>query len=194
VSGTVVLFGGSRSLAASWSPSVAAAVGAAVAAGWRVAVGCSAGADAAVLSACPVSALAGVFAAFGPGGSGAASCSSVAGVLAAATAGAPVAWWAGGGPAVPLRARLSRRSLAALRICSAAVFFQPGAGSLAVAGAAVAAGVPVWAVGLAGSAAPGAPRGCAGAWRGASLPWPVSCCLRWAVWAWSPSVAQPALF
>lgn len=61
-----------------------------------------------------------VFASFGPGGAGACGSSAVAAVSALAAAGVPVAWWAGGGPSVPLRARLPGRSLALARALAAA--------------------------------------------------------------------------
>ena len=176
-----VLLGGSRSLPASAAPWVSRVVSAVVGAGLGVSVGCAVGADQLVLSACPPSSLR-VFAAFGPGGQGAWRCSAVSAVVAAAASGVPVAWWAGGGASVPLVGRLFCRSVAALAGCIAAVFFAPGPGSLAVAGAAVAASVPVFAV---CRLAPPCPRGCVGAWVSGSF-------LGLACWFWSP--AQQRLF
>lgn len=150
--GSFVLFGGSRSLGAAWSGLVSACVSAALVRCVGVSVGCAAGADAVALS----SALGAP--SFSPGlvrlaavgassGAGFWSGSAPFGLLArAAAAGVPVAWSAGGGSSVPFRARLLRRSLAALSGCAGAVFFlaSPGSsGSLRVAGAAAASGVPV---------------------------------------------------
>lgn len=80
-----------------------------------LAVGCAVGGDAGFLcgwgSVRGVSG-ASVFAAFGPGGVGACSLSAVRVVSRFAAAGGSVSWWAGGGPSVPLRARLACRSSA----------------------------------------------------------------------------------
>ena len=119
---SVVAFGGSRGLPASGEPLVRRVVGAVLGAGRSVAVGCAAGADAAVvrsvLSAGAASRLS-VFSAFGRGGRGAFGWSAVGVVRAAAVAGARVLWWAGGGPSVGLVARLLARSAACVR-CAAA--------------------------------------------------------------------------
>ena len=121
-----------------------------VSSGFVLHVGCASGVDAAAL--CGVLALGNcsslfsqmrVFAAFGPSGKGSWRSSAVPAVLAAQRAGFPVTFWAGGSARVPLIARLMSRSLAALKGCSAAVFFGPGPGSLKVARAALRAGVPV---------------------------------------------------
>ena len=131
---------GSRSLpAASASPLVARVVGPVLASGRGVAAGCSLGADALVVSS--VLAVPGaaprlsVFCAFGPvsppwpaprvSAPGASRSSSVSGVAEALAAGAPVRWWSGGGPAVPLVARLASRSAALDCAVSAS---GPGAG------------------------------------------------------------------
>ena len=184
---SAIHLGGSRSLA---SPAlVAPVVRAILASGQQIHVGCARGADQAVIqSALSVpqghSSLF-VFAAFGPGGAGAWSGSAVCSVFMAACAGASVRWLAGGSLAVPLVARLMRRSRAALHGCSASVFFlaSPGSpGSLAVAGHAVAAGQPVFAF---CPFIPSAPRGCAGRWVAASF-------LGFPCWCWSP--AQQSMF
>ena len=184
-------FGGSRSLPAPFAPLVARLVSA-----WldadpaaRVSVGCAVGADSFVVQACPPSRLS-IFAFFGSDGSGAWSGSAVRSVLSAAAHGADVSWFAGGSPAVPFRARLMRRSLAALAEASCAVFFlaSPSSpGSLAVAAAAARAGQPVFVFccGFAGSPAPLA--GLDGAWSPSSF-----CgfpCL-----AWQPAAEQLNLF
>lgn len=136
-------FCGSRALPASGSVSalVAGVVGSVLGGpgGRSVAVGCSLGGDALVVS----SALAAggssrlfVFAAFGPvsppwpaarvsAPGASSSVSSVSGVAAALVAGASVSWWAGGGPAVPLAGRLAGRSAA---LVSAIASSGPGAG------------------------------------------------------------------
>jgi hypothetical protein len=107
-------------------------------------VGCSAGADhAVVLALGGGSCQAQVFAAFAASGAGAWSGSAVVAVQRFARLGGSVSWLAGGALSVPLAGRLISRSLAALAGCSAAVFFQPGPGSLAVARAALRAGLPV---------------------------------------------------
>ena len=111
-------FCGSRSLPASAQPLVSSVVQS-VLSGSRasLAVGCSVGADAFVLSSVPHTALPqlSVFAAFGFGGSGSCRLSAVQAVLAAARGGASVRWWAGGLPSVALRQRLALRSVALVR-------------------------------------------------------------------------------
>jgi hypothetical protein len=185
-----VYFGGSRSLVSS-TPLFSLVVGV-LAAGGSVSVGCAAGADALVVSAALRVGCAprlSVFAVGSSSGAGFWSGSApLASLLAAAAAGARVVWSAGGPASVPFRARLFRRSLAGLAGCSFAVFFSPGAGSLAVAAAAVARGLPVWAV---CPAVPAAPAGCCGSWVACS-------CLAGFVlpcWAWVPApvvVAAPS--
>ena len=194
-----VYFGGSRSLVPP-SPLVGQVVGAVLASGAPVHVGCSAGADALVVE-CVLSWSAQqqgsrialspvrsssfqqmrVFSAFAPSGAGACSVSNVQGVCQFAQAGGSVSWLAGGSLAVPMAARLIRRSLAALAGCSAAVFFAPSSGSLAVASHAVKSGIPVFAFGPMPAAIPGA----AGCWVSSSF-FGFSC------WQWS--AAQMSLF
>lgn len=180
-----VLFGGSRSLPPSALPLVRAVVGAWLASGGLVSVGCAVGADLLVLSSVPagLASRLRVFASFSACGAGAWRGSAVAPVLACARAGVSVSFLAGGSLAVPLIARLMGRSVAALAGCSAAVFFSPGPGSLKVAGVAVARGLPVFAF---GACPAGRPRGAAGQWVAAS--WCGLSC-----WAWSPAAVQPGL-
>jgi hypothetical protein len=161
----LVGFCGSRSLGSSFAALVSSVVSSVLAAGRSVAVGCAAGADAAVLSAAlplvsspsPSGPALRVFAAFGPGGlANAGSASAVALVSrAAAAAGSPghgvaspvsVSWWAGGGPGVPLRGRLLSRSLA---LVSAVAGSGPGAGLVVFAGSPVLGGSGSWAAALA---------------------------------------------
>jgi len=111
-------FCGSRSLPASAQPLVSSVVSAVLSgSSARLAVGCSVGADSLVLSSVPFPSFprVSVFSAFGSGGRGACSLSAVSSVLAAARAGASVAWWAGGRLSVPLRLRLAGRSVALVR-------------------------------------------------------------------------------
>jgi len=159
-------------------------VAALVASGQVVHVGCSTGADALVVLSFRPSWFPHLraFCAFAPSGAGACSVSAVQVVQSFAWAGGQVSWLAGGPVSLPLRARLIRRSAAALAGCSAAVFFQPGAGSLAVASIAVKAGQPVFAF---CAVPPAAVPGQAGAWV-PSLFMGFSC------WAWQS--AQASMF
>lgn len=110
----MVGFAGSRSLPSSAGGLVSSVVGAVVASGSPVAVGCCAGADALVLrSALAVGASVSLFAVGGPSGSGFWS-GSCAGLLSLASRCASVSWFAGGPLSVPLRARLALRSSALL--------------------------------------------------------------------------------
>jgi len=178
----VILVGGSRFLPP--SSVLRSVLGAALAAGCTVRVGCATGADEQalrfVLAAQP--ARLAIFAAFGPSGAGAWRCSAVSAVLAAAAAGVPVSWWAGSGASFPLRARLALRSRAALAGADLALFFNPGPGSLAVAAHAVSAGIPAFAFGPRPAALPGA-----GSWQPARL-WGFPC------WRWLPAQVQQSLF
>ena len=107
-------------------------------------VGCATGADqAAILAFGGGSVQCRVFAAFAQSGAGSFPGSAVATVQNFHEFGEPVHWLAGGGLSVPLVARLMSSSIAALRGCSAAVFFSPGIGSLKVARAALRQGIPV---------------------------------------------------
>lgn len=85
-----------------------------------VASGCAVGADSAALSgAVAAGGLPVVFAVGSFAGVGFPAPGVPAAVAAAAAAGAPVRWLAGGGLGVPLAARLARRSLALVRWLSA---------------------------------------------------------------------------
>ena len=122
-------------------------------------VGCASGADQAVVLARPAGLR--VWAAFAASGAGSWRSSAVAAVQAAAGAGVPVSWLAGGALALPLVARLARRSRAALAGCGLAVFFAPGPGSLSVARAALAQGIPVRLWLAPGQLPPSLPGACA---------------------------------
>jgi len=144
-SSSAVLVGGSRALQHT-SPAWVACrqfVRALLVSGGSIHVGCATGADQSVFSSLSGSARVSVFAAFAPSGAGSFSGSAASAVRAFAAAGGSVSWLAGGSLAVPLVARLMARSIAALRGCSAAVFFSPGVGSLKVARAALRSGIPV---------------------------------------------------
>jgi hypothetical protein len=180
-------FGGSRSLSS--SPIVGQVVRSVMAAGQGVHVGCAVGADQQViqsaLSVAPASLS--VFAAFAASGAGAWAGSAVPAVRGALSAGASVSFLAGGGLQVPLVGRLMCRSKAALRGCSASVFFlaSPSSrGSLAVAGCAVKAGQAVFAF---CASNPCSPRGCSGWWVPGQF-FGFSC------WSWVPSAVQQSLF
>lgn len=194
-----VYFGGSRNLQS--SPILGQVVASVLASGSLVHVGCSAGADSLVIS-CVLSwrsvkqghvialhtvrsssfSQVRVFSAFSASGAGAWSGSAVGEVIHFAGAGGSVSWLAGGSLSVPLAGRLIQRSIAGLRGCSSAVFFQPGSGSLAVAGHAVRLGIPCFAFGSCPSAGP---AGCAGAWVASSF-------MGFACWSWQS--AQLSLF
>lgn len=174
-----VLFGGSRSLSSSFSSLVSSAVSAVLCAGGSVSVGCASGADSFVVSAAlAFPAPSGSFSLFAVGSSAGAGFWSGSAPLSllrsVAAAGFPVAWSAGGGSSVPFRARLFRRSLAALAGCAAAVFFlasPDSSGSLSVAAAAAGGGgrVSAFCCGFSGPPAP-LGSGCVGSWVSAAAP------------------------
>jgi hypothetical protein len=160
-----------------------------VSSGRALAVGCSLGADAlgaasawASRSALPAVS---VFAAFGPSGVGRGAWSSP--LASVSRWGACVSWWAGGGPGLPLAARLASRTAAAVAFVASAgpgsgvVLFAPSlsGGSLLAARAALGASLPLVVFGpcpaplLGGSWA----RAGAGVWA--------------AAWRWVP---PPSLF
>lgn len=157
-----VYFGGSRSL--SPSPIIPQVVGAVVAGGHSVHVGCQLGADRQVVFSCPPSSLV-VFA--------------VAPSAPFAPVGCRVVGSAGGSSA-PMRARFLLRSITAFQGCSSAVFFAPGPGSLAVARECVGQGLPVFvfACGSSPMSSPPAPvPSCAGQWVASSF-------MGFACWSW----------
>ena len=136
-----VYFGGSRHPHNTNPAQIAAVVAAVVASGSRVHVGCQFGADAQVITAylhttAPCSNL-NLFAV---------SHIAPQWFHTPAILGASVTLSAGGTTA-PIHARYLLRSIAAFQGCSQAVFFAPGAGSLAVARECVRSGLPVFAFG-----------------------------------------------
>jgi hypothetical protein len=129
------MLAGSRDLPG--TPEIAAVVSDLVSSGSRLVTGCATGADAQAIRAAlalgsPGVAALSILAVHGPvsppwsaprySAPGAWSGSALADVAAAQLAGVPVAWWAGGGPDLPLRARLARRSLAAVQLAAAGGF------------------------------------------------------------------------
>lgn len=145
-----------------------------------VSVGCCLGADAVALGCLAPSRLR-VFAAFGPRGVGACRWSAVAAVSVCAALGAPVSWWAGGGLAVPLAARLAGRTRAVVSAASSGLLLFPSAplsrGSWLAARLALARGLPVVAFPL-GFAPEQLPVLGPGAWQPA--PWRGG-------WRWAPA-------
>lgn len=162
-------FGGSRKLAPSYFSEVAGVVSSSIQHGCAVHVGCAAGADAAVIKAAlcdPLRLF--LFAQFSSSGSGSFSGSAVQPVLFAQASGASVQFLAGGPLSFPLKARLIRRSLAALSGCSAAVFFLShprSSGSLNVAAAAVKNNIPVYAFPFGFVGMPAPLRSLPGGWQ-----------------------------
>ncbi|WP_445005158.1 DNA-processing protein DprA [Halomonas mongoliensis] len=116
--------------------------------GHSLVTGCATGADRAAVAAAlsgrvPLASLQ-VLAAFGPGGQGACPVSATAAVQAFAAQGGGVVWWAGGGPSVPLRARLAGRAAQVVASASGGlVAFLPGRGSWRACRLAAARGLPV---------------------------------------------------
>lgn len=147
MAGRIAIVGG-RQVPPAVAEEVAEVVAVLVARGHSLVTGCATGADHAAVAA----ALAGrvplvslqVQAAFGPQGQGACPVSAVSAVQAFAARGGAVSWWAGGGPGVPLRARLSGRAAQVVASAeSGLVAFQPGRGSWRACRLAAARGLPV---------------------------------------------------
>jgi len=202
-SGVVALVG-SRSLSGALGARVGPVVRSLLGSGLSVAVGCSVGADQAVLSAAlawlsgrPAAAvflLLRVFAVFGPGGAGAvAPVSSVPSVLAAVAAGASVVWSAGGPPSLPARVRLARRSACLVSAVASGCGLGGGRGSLvcflasplsrgSLLSCRLAAGFGLPVLVLAAFAGPPPLLAAGGSWS------PCSCCGLWSPsWRWVPA-------
>ena len=198
---SVVAVAGSRHLAGDGVLLVIPCVLDLVGRGYTVSVGCAVGTDEAAMSAAsgyrPSRCLA--FAAFGPpspswvapqgrySAPGSCAVSAVSGVASHARAGGPVIWWAGGGPSVPVSARLSRRTGAVVGAAtSAAVLFfgSPLSRGTGLAGRlAVSRGLPVFAFAV-GFPASSLPLLGAGAWQ------PANGSGSWAgAWQWVPAQA-----
>jgi len=213
---SLIGFVGSRSLAPRFSSLVSRVVSSVLSSGRSVAVSCCSGADQFALSAALGSLPAPgsapwlrVFAAFGPGGLASAGRFSAVPAVSVAFArsvspghglSAPVSvrFWAGGGPGVPLRARLAARSSA---LVSAVAASGPGAGLVAFVSSgpgrrcgswrsvrlAAGAGVPV-VVFLCGCSPSVLPPLFGGSWS------PAGSGLWASAWRWAPAGFQPALF
>jgi len=165
-------FGGSRSLSAEASALATSAARDLLRSECRLVVGCCTGADASALSAAVGLKLAervSVFAAFGALGPvghcplGTCAVSAVVAVRAAVRAGATFQPWAGGSASVALSARLSARTLAVARACTAGavVFLSPASrGALILARAVAHRGLPVIAFPLLGAKLPVLASGC----------------------------------
>jgi len=165
-----VHFGGSRVLGNFYTPIVKKCVNVALEAGCFVHVGCAVGADAEVInSVVRVSpSRLHVFAQFSPTGTGSFSGSDVAAVQHAEREGARVSYLAGGPVSLYLKARLIRRSVAALTGCVASVFFlgSPSSrGSLNVAKIAAKRRQLVYAIPCGFDYAPNALAGLDGFWE-----------------------------
>jgi len=166
-----IYFGGSRHSQNINPSQIAQVVGAVVAAGHSVHVGCQFGADHAVIQNIPPKSHHRIFAVH--------ACGSAHYPLfkhhisKAYQAGHHVIFCAGGTSA-PLQARFLLRSIAAFQGCAAAVFFSPGAGSLAVARECVRSGLPVFAF---SPAMPAAVPSVSGSWVASSF-------LGFACWQW----------
>jgi hypothetical protein len=166
-----MMLGGSRSLAWSWFFLVERVVVDILAAGFDVSVGCAKGADEWAFKA----ALRGdpsrlrLSCVGDRGGAGFWSGSApLVHLRQADDLGASVSWSAGGPASLPFRARLMRRSMAALDGCSAAVFFLASPlspGSLAVAAQAVEDRMPVFVFSCGFDGPPAPPRNCYGEWQ-----------------------------
>ena len=131
----VLAFAGPRQLPPGGQEIILSALAAHSRPGVRWALGCATGADAFALSVLLPREIAGVFAAFGPDGYGSCPVSSVSGVLAAAAAGVPVSWWAGGVPPVSLSARLAQRTRALVSSATSGLvaYLVPGSKGTALA-------------------------------------------------------------
>lgn len=178
-----VYFGGSRNLPP--SPIVAQVIGAVVAQGSRVHVGCQFGADQAVIQSIttprPARYVSSLFV-FAVAPSLASLSPLQRHISLAHCLGATVNFGAGG-QASHIPARYLLRSIAAFQGCSAAVFFAPGAGSLAVAREAIRAGLPVFAF---QQKPPARVPSTAGSWVPSSF-------AGFPCWQWQ-APTQPALF
>ncbi len=173
-----VYFGGSRSLPL--TPGnlslVSAVVSSVINSGKALHVGCQLGADQAVIScALRVSCFLHVFA-VAPFEQLPAHVRSCIHTSASVTVSA-------GGQSAPMPARYLLRSIAAFQGCSSAVFFSPGAGSLAVAREALKAGLSVFAF---QQAQPARVPSSTGAWVASSF-------MGFACWQWQ-APAQLTLF
>lgn len=167
-------FGGSRNLSDLYDPQVHQVVSSVMQKGCFVNVGCATGADETIIEAALSESPAhlSVFAQFSFAGEGAFMFSAFTAVYLAQQSGAQVSYLAGGPLNIPLKARLMRRSKAALQGCDASVFFisQPySPGSLKVAAAAVQQNMPVFVFPLGFDGQPVPLHGVRGSWQPAQF-------------------------
>ena len=156
--------GGSRSLSQAGQAVARYVISEMLASGSRLAVGCSTGADAAVIRAAILAGHARslkIFTVFGPlatsrgavAAAGGCATSAVGTVAAAVDLGATIVPWAGGGPDLHIKARLRARTarVAAAATAGGIIFADGtfGPGSLLLASHLAAKGRPVFAVTLA---------------------------------------------
>lgn len=171
-----VYFGGSRHQKNISYQQVRSVVHMAATLGYSAHVGCQFGADQAVISAGQSFLPVHVFAV-------APKASAPAHVLNAVVASVT---YSAGGTSAPEPARYLLRSIAAFQGCSQAVFFSPGAGSLAVARECVRSGLQVFAFCAGGLPPVGKPPKTAGAWVPSSF-------MGFECWQWQ-APSQPSLF
>ena len=163
-------FGGSRNLSDFYDPQVHQVVRKVMQNGCFVNVGCATGADETIIEAALAESPAhlSVFAQFSFSGEGSFMFSAFTTVYLARKSGAQVVHLAGGPLSIPLKARLMRRSKAALKGCNASVFFisEPySPGSLKVAAEAVMQNLPVYVLPLGFDGQPLPLKGCSGGWE-----------------------------
>lgn len=171
-----VYFGGSRKFNQVYTR-VASVVSAVVASGQSVHVGCQYGADQAVIK----SALSYCFGSVHVFAVASSIATAPAHVQFAANHAVKVTFSAGGSSA-PIPARYLLRSIAAFQGCKSAVFFAPGAGSLAVARECVRQGLQVFAFGSLPARVPSV-----------SGQWVTSSFMGFQCWQWSAPI-QSSLF
>ncbi len=155
----ILAIGGSRRLSPGAAESARLISSALLKTGYRLAVGCATGVDAAVMAAAVADWRASqlhIHTAFGPitgsvscyGVAGTGSCSATAAVAVAKHAGAKVTAWAGGGPTLAFPQRLSNRTRAVARAvtCGGIVICdgEPGNGSALLCRSLAARGLPIW--------------------------------------------------
>lgn len=190
---TSVIIGGSRALPASAGRVVQRVVSSIARTGAQGFIGCAQGADRAAARAWVAAGAGQRLTMFCAGAPGWASTAPVSRVIT----------WAGGGPAVPVRARLAQRTAAAVRAAAGqpcqhgpgcpcaqqgtriAVFFLSSTtskGSMAAAALAARLGFVVFAFGFWQGAGPAWPSG---SWQGASVP-PAPLAGQAGRWAWAP--------
>lgn len=154
-----IYFGGSRHFSNIDHDQIRRVVRMVAAFGHSVHVGCQSGADQSVISAAQSYLPLHVFV-VNP------KATAPAHVLGAVSAGQAVGHFCAGGTSAPIHARYLLRSIAAFQGCSHAVFFSPGAGSLAVARECVRSGLPVFAF---SPAMPAAVPSVSGSWVASSF-------------------------